>query len=106
MSPAREKFYLATLALVGSAPIKQRLASAYLQNLMDLDARELPEDVQIEFRELREAMHSKRPVNGEGHVRASVRKMSNYDADQCAARIVVIYDALSRSQPAISLPAA
>ncbi len=107
MSSAREKFYLATLALVGSAPIKQRLATAYQQNLVDLEHEELPEAIQSEFGQLREALHKVRPLNGEGRVPASVRKMSSHEADEFAAKIVVIYDILARDHGSTSqLPAA
>ena len=51
-------------------------------------------------------MHSVSPLNGEGAVRASVRKMSGTEAGECAVSIVALYaeimrlaEPLSRGKP-------
>ncbi len=43
------------------------------------------------FRELRSRLHCVAPLNGEGPVCASVRKMSVKDASECAAVVVSLY---------------
>ena len=41
-------------------------------------------------------MHSVKPLNGEGPIRASVRKMSLVEASLCATSIVILYGDMIR----------
>jgi hypothetical protein len=102
MANTWEKFYLATCTLVGPGPIKKRLAEAFEANLQDLSLGELPEPVHNEFKELVDELHSVCPIDGESMVWASVRKMSDYDADRCAEKIVHLYALISRPQSAVA----
>ncbi len=106
MQNAWEHFHNATLELVRSAPIKQRLISAYRRHLADLPQEQLPGEVRRSFDEVRRCLSGVRPLRGEDAVAASVRKMSNQQADECAAMIVEIFGSISRTQSAPSRPAA
>jgi len=106
MQNAWEHFHHATLELVRSAPIKQRLVSAYRRHLADLPQEQLPGEIRTSFDQIRRCMSGVRPLRGEDAVAASVRKMSNQQADECAALIVDIFGSICRTQSAPSRPAA
>ncbi len=88
------KFRDAVLTLSGNGPVKQRLAQAFLNQLDELHDDELPLDQRGRFSKLRKRLHQVAPLNGEGPVRASVRKMSPKEASDCAALIVEIYSGI------------
>ncbi len=102
MAKNLEKLYLATRTLVGPGPIKQRLAEAFEANLEDLDMGELPEPIHNEFKELFDELHSISPINGESVIWASVRKMSDKDADRCAEKIVYLYASVTSPGSAVA----
>src|SRR5882757_7253454 len=91
MTSAWESLHFATLELVRSTPIKQRLISAYRRHLYSLPEDQLPNEVRELFGEVMKSMHGVQPQKGEDAVAASVRKMSNQEADDCAAHIVEIF---------------
>jgi hypothetical protein len=98
MSTAWEKFQGATLSLARSGSIKDRLTEAYRSHLAELDIEELPKDVREEFAQFTRLLTRERPLfRGEDAVRATVRKMSNEEADRCACSIVQMFAALPRS---------
>jgi hypothetical protein len=74
-----DSLHSATLELVRSTPIKQRLVAAYRRNLAELREDQLPTEARASF--------------------ASVRKMSAQEADDCAALIVEIFGLVSRTEP-------
>lgn len=86
----------ALTVLAGHGHIKQRLIKAYEDHLGDIHEDELPIAMQQTFADLRQALHSVAPQNGESPVCASVRKMSLEGASECAAHVVELYGALSR----------
>ncbi len=96
MTPLIKHFHAAVLALVGHEPIKQRLVSAYTDHLSTVREDELPRRLVERFADLRRRLHTVTPLNGEGPVRASVRKMSGPEASDCAGIIVDLYGELSR----------
>jgi len=96
MAGTWERFYLATRALVGPGPIKPRLAGAYEANLEDLDLEDLPESVRPIFSQLASELHRVCPLGEESPVWATVRKMSDEDADRCAEKIVELYASVTR----------
>ena len=71
-----DRFHAAISVLCGHGDIKQRLVAAYQENLAPIEDIELPPDLQETFAELRSLLRRVAPLNGEGAVRASVRKMS------------------------------
>lgn len=97
MISAWDCFHFATLELVRSTPIKQRLICAYRRHLAILPDDQVPEAVRKSFDKVTCSLRGVRPERGEDAVAASVRKMSNQEADDCAALIVEIFGWLSRS---------
>jgi hypothetical protein len=95
MTTAWECFHSATLELVRSSPIKNRLAGAYRRYLADVKEEQLPRELREDFSKVVRSMSCVRPQPGEDRVTASVRKMSNTEADECAVMIVEIFGNLS-----------
>jgi hypothetical protein len=91
MTSAWESLHFATLELVRSTPIKQRLICAYRRHLFSLPEDQLPNEVRAAFGLVMKSLHGVQPQKGEDAVAASVRKMSNQEADDCAAHIVEIF---------------
>jgi hypothetical protein len=106
MINAWECFHFATLELVRSTPIKQRLISAYRRYLVSFPEDELPGEVRESFSQVMRSLQGVRPLPGEDAVAASVRKMSNQEADECAALIVEIFGLMCRVHAAPSRPSA
>jgi hypothetical protein len=104
MISARECFYFATLELVRSTPIKQRLVAAYRRYLAALPEDELPGDVRESFGHVMKCLRGVQPLRGEDAVAASVRKMSNQEADDCAALIVEMFGSMCRANAAPERP--
>ena len=91
MSHYENRFFAAVSVLASHGRVKHRLTNAYSEFLTDIDEDELPVAAKEKFSELRRQMQSVQPLNGEGHVCASVRKMSQVQADECANLIVGLY---------------
>ncbi len=98
MITAWECFHFATLELVRSTPIKQRLVCAYRRYLVSLPADEVPTEVRESYAHVMRCLCGVQPLRGEDAVAASVRKMSNQEADECAAQIVEIFGLMCKSQ--------
>ena len=96
MSYHVDRFYAAVSVLAGHGHIKQRLIRAYEDNLGEISEDELPKSLKKTFSELRNQMHRVSPLNGEGPICASVRKMSVDEASECAVSMVSMYGELSR----------
>jgi hypothetical protein len=106
MSSAWDCFHYATLELVRSTPIKQRLISAYRRHLAALPEDQLPSEVRESFGHVMRVLRGVQPLPGEDAVAASVRKMSNQEADECASLIVEIFGLMSRFNVVANRPAA
>ena len=91
MISAWESLHFATLELVRSTPIKQRLVASYRRHLVAISAEQLPGEVRESFAQVMESLSGVQPLKGEDSVAASVRKMSIQEADDCAALIVEIF---------------
>ena len=91
-----DRFYAAVSVLAGDGHIKQRLMRAYQDNLDDIIEEELPLDLKKSFAKLRKRMHRVAPLNGEGPICASVRKMSVNEASDCAVSVVSLYTQVIR----------
>ena len=96
MSYLAERFQAAVTVLVGDGAIKERLASAYVENLDDLEETEFPAALREAFSDLELALHAERPIGREPCVRATVRKMSSVEARAHAGTIVMLYAELVR----------
>jgi hypothetical protein len=97
MSDHVNNFFGAVSVLAGNGHIKQRLTSAYEDNLETISDADLPVPVRHAFGELKHLMHRVTPTNGEGPICASVRKMSVEEAGQCAQLIVDLYRDMLRN---------
>jgi hypothetical protein len=98
-----ENLHCATLELVRSTSIKQRLILA-ARHLTPLVEDQLPNESRGSFAQLMRSLAGVQPQRGEDAVVASVRKMSNQQADDCAALIVEIFGALCRSESQAQRP--
>ncbi len=96
MITAWESFHSATLELVRSTPIKQRLIAAYRRHLSTLEEEQLPVEVRATFGQIMRCLRGVKPLRGEDAVAASVRKMSIQEADECAALMVEVFGLMSR----------
>ena len=81
----------ATLALVGDGTLKDRLCAAYCDHLDDVSEQDLPDEVQEEFAAMVRVMHGARALPGDSVVRASIRKLSNEQAQRYASLILRSY---------------
>ena len=106
MLTAWESLHFATLELVRSTPIKQRLVSAYRRHLSSIRVDSLPLEVRESFIQVVATLECVRPLRGEDAVAASVRKLSIQEADDCAALIVEIYGVTARALLELARPAA
>tara|TARA_R110002096_G_scaffold18537_3_gene63127 strand:+ start:1478 stop:1849 length:372 start_codon:yes stop_codon:yes gene_type:complete len=93
-----DRFHAALTVLAGHGHIKQRLIKAYEENLVDIPDDEIPLALKELFADLRRQMHSVSPLNGEGPICASVRKMSFTEASECAASVVTLFREIARQQ--------
>jgi hypothetical protein len=98
MISAWECFHFATLELVRSTPIKQRLVCAYRRYLASLPTDEVPTEARESYTHVLRSLCGVQPLRGEDAVAASVRKMSNQEADECAAQIVEIFGLMCKAQ--------
>ena len=100
MSTAWEQLQGAALSLARSGSIKDRLADAFRNHLAWVRPEDLPAALRAEFRACYHALTRERPLRGEDAVRATVRKMSNQDADEVACTVVRLFAAMSREASA------
>ena len=96
MSYHVDRFYAAVSVLAGHGHIKQRLIKAYEENLGEISEDELPTSLKEAFSDLKQQMYRVSPLNGEGPICASVRKMSVDEASECAVSVVSLYGELAR----------
>jgi hypothetical protein len=99
MSTTWEQFEGAALSLARSGSIKERLTDAYRNHLALVNVDELPDALRAEFRACHAALTRERPLRGEDAVRATVRKMSNHEADEVAGSVVRLFAAMAREFP-------
>jgi hypothetical protein len=96
MSNHVKRFYAAVMALVAHGDIKQRLVDAFEEHLANIEDDQLPIALQDDFKALRNSISCVEPLNGEGPIRATVRKMSVDEADRCAGMMLDLYADLVR----------
>ena len=104
MMSAWENLHFATLELVRSTPIKQRLISAYRRHLASVAEDQLPDEARDSFSQVMRSLAGVQPLRGEDAVAASVRKMSNQEADECASLIVEIFGLMCRDHVVSNRP--
>lgn len=96
MSKLVDRFLTAVTAMAGDGHIKQRLIRAYEDNLQEIECDDLPVAVRQPYADLRAMLQTVSPLNGEGAIRATVRKMSANDAERCARLMVELLAAVVR----------
>lgn len=96
MSNHVDRFFAAVSVMTGDGHIKHRLIKAYEENLQSIEEADLPQSAKKPFAELRRMMKHVAPLNGEGPIRATVRKMSGHDAELCAQLMVDLLAELIR----------
>jgi ubiquinone/menaquinone biosynthesis C-methylase UbiE len=96
MSTTWEQLEGAALSLARSGTIKDRLTDAYRNHLSLVNIDDLPEALREEFRACHAALTRERPLRGEDAVRATVRKMSNHEADEIACSVIRLFAGLVR----------
>ena len=104
MSRVYDRLESATLVLARGGSIKDRLNGAWRQYLANIGPDDVPREVRLQFIELASAMQRERPLRGEDAVRATIRKMSNEDAEKQAAHIVRMFCSMTRHQQELELP--
>jgi hypothetical protein len=103
MSTTLDKFRGAALSLARSGSIKDRLTDAYRNYLAFVEESELPADLVAEFRAVSYALNRQRPLlRGEDTFRATVRKMSNTEADEVASGVVRLFGEMSREPASVA----
>ena len=92
-----DRFHAAVSVLAGHGNVKQRLMKAYEEHLDGISDEDMPVALKQEFADLRTVMYRVAPLNGEGPVCASVRKMSVEEASEYAVSVVSLYHEIMRS---------
>jgi len=90
------KLHAAALELSKGSPLKQRLIVTFSKHLTQLEAGDLPVSMRTELRTLLEAFEAVAPLRGESAVQSTVRKMSNEQAEELAARVVTLFGHVAR----------
>jgi hypothetical protein len=98
MSRVYDRLESATLLLARAGAIKDRLNGAWRQCLANIEPDDLPRELRLQFLELGNFMQRERPLRGEDAVRATIRKMSNEEAESQAALIVRMFCRMTRQQ--------
>lgn len=106
MSTTWEQLESAVLALARSGTIKDRLADAFRNHLTHLSVDALPDALRADFQACHDALTREWPLRGEDAVRATVRKMSNEEADEVACRVVRLFGAMTHELQHEAVPAA
>lgn len=88
MSAAWESLHRAMHELASSESIKQRLINAFSKHLRELDPASLPPEHRARFESLVARLTCVRPLRGENEVTATIRKMSNSEASDCAHQLI------------------
>jgi uncharacterized protein YcsI (UPF0317 family) len=98
MNPtAWELFQDATLSLARAGSLKERLNDAYQNHLSRIVEAELPKDLRDDFKAFSQRLTREPPLlRGEDSVRATIRKMSNGEAEAAATSVVRMFCALHR----------
>jgi hypothetical protein len=96
-SSAWEKLQGATLSLARSGALKDRITDAYRNHLSLIEETELPKEVREYFRTFTYVVTREQPlVRGDDAFRATIRKMSNDEAEEVATAVVQMFASVQR----------
>lgn len=94
-----EQFHKVIYTLASNpSGIKKRLITAYVYHLSNIRKKELPEDIQDDFRKIHEELTKVKPSGHEGSVAASVNAMDDSKASEIAEKIVSMFIRLQEKQ--------
>lgn len=91
MSVLREMLHDAMLVLTSHENAKARLTKAWIDRLETIPTEEVPETVRDRFLAMRDRIMTRKPVNNEHPIIATIRKMSPVEASDCGQDIVQLY---------------
>ena len=94
MSYAWENFRGAIQTLAGTGSQKDRLASAYIHNLVRLEPKDLPKKIQEDFSKLSKDIT--RIEGADGSVIATVNEMDESHIKQMVEKIIDMHDTVTR----------
>lgn len=101
-STAWEKLRSATISLTRAGAMKDRMTDAYRNHLSTLAESDFPAELRDDFRIMHDALTREPPtIRGDDAFRATVRKMSNGEAEEVASWIVQLFCALPRGPQAV-----
>jgi hypothetical protein len=103
MARVYDRLESATFLLARAGAIKDRLEGAWRQCLANIEAEDIPHELRLQFIELSSQVTRERPLRGEDALRATIRKMSNEEAERHASAIVRMFCRMMR-QPELDLP--
>ncbi len=98
MSYAWEKFHGAMHALAGRGSQKERLVSAFVDNISNVVPEEIPKERREEFSRFIEDMTRVEPWENEGTVEATVNRMDERQVERMIEYIFNIHDTITRHQ--------
>lgn len=90
-----EKFFGATMSLVGEGSLKQRLEYA-ANSILHLKNHAIPKDVEEDVLSLIADLTSGNQDGDEGRIHATIKRMTDEEARGTAKRILGIYDNIAR----------
>jgi predicted RNase H-like HicB family nuclease len=94
---AWEKLHAVVLTLAeGSASVRERVADAFIGQLIHLDPEDLPGSIQADFAALRESLAPMAAAEDEDRVAKMAAAINDFEAKQIAAKIVALYDEVAR----------
>lgn len=86
------QFYAAARALaLHRGSLQERLGDAYADHLLELSARDLPDDLQAPFRELEQRMNSHTEDNDEDPIALAASQLNDSEAHALIERILLLY---------------
>jgi hypothetical protein len=107
MTRVYDRLESATLHFARSGGIRERLEGAWRQWLSKIEPEDIPREMRLQFLDLSARIQRERPLRGEDALKATIRKMSNDEAEQHATVIVRMFCRMTRQQELeLGLPAA
>ena len=98
MTRVYDRLESATLHLARSGVIKERLEGAWRKWLANIEAEDVPREIRLQFMDTCSRMQRERPLRGEDALKATIRKMSNEEAEEQATVIVRMFCRMTRQQ--------
>ena len=93
-----QKFSNAITTLATSPKsIQERIADAFIFDIMHVKAKDVPEDIKYRFKELQKKMTSVEELSDEGRIVATTRNMTTDEAVEIANEIVCLADIINNS---------